>query len=63
MASNPTRPTTDLVLLDEVAARLGLTPRTVKRLHREDDLPLHRLANGRLVAFWSEIEAWVKGCQ
>jgi len=58
MASRP-RTAPDLVPLAEVAARLGLTPKTVRRLHQEHKLPLVRLPNGRVVAFWSKIEDWV----
>jgi hypothetical protein len=44
----------------EVAARLGVSPKTLKRLHREAGLPLVRIHANGLVGFWSEIEAWVR---
>jgi len=64
MASRAPRvPPSNPVPLAEVAARLGLSPKTVKRMHREDGLPLHRLPNDRLVGFWIDIEAWIRTCR
>ncbi len=51
----------DIVTLDDLGRRLSLSPRTLKRLTRDEGLPTFRLtAHGPLFAFWSEIEAWIK---
>jgi hypothetical protein len=51
---------TDLLTLDEVAQRLRLSPKTIKRLRRDAGLPLFRiLPNGALFGCWPEIARWV----
>jgi hypothetical protein len=51
--------TPDLVPLGEVSRRLELSPKTLKRLHRDHGLPLMRFnGGGGYFAFWSEIERW-----
>lgn len=53
--------TADLMSLDELSGRLRLSNKTLKRLHREEALPLVRFTEGGgWFAFWSEIEDWAK---
>ena len=54
--------TRDLVTLDEVCARFDRSRKTVKKLYREESLPLFRMTpRGQgLYAFWSDIETWLK---
>lgn len=52
---------TDLLPLDELAKRLRLNPKTLKRLHREEALPLLRFTDGgSYFGFWSEVEEWAR---
>jgi hypothetical protein len=63
MASPPTPPriAPDLIPLGEVAARLNLTAKAVKRLHRDEGLPLVRFTDGSPYhAFWSDVEQWAR---
>lgn len=54
-------PSRDLVPLDELALRLGLSRKTIKRLHREEGLPLVRFTPGSpFFALWSSVEEWAK---
>jgi hypothetical protein len=51
----------DLVPLTEIARRLELHPKTVKRLHRGEGLPLIRLTDGGpYYGFWSSVQAWAR---
>jgi hypothetical protein len=50
----------EFLTLDELSKRLQLSPRVVKRLHRERGLPIWRLTpRGPLCAFWSDVEKWL----
>jgi len=61
MADHKFAPSPDLLPVDEVAERLGLTPKTVKRLHRDCGLPLFQFTpGGSFFALWSEIESWAR---
>jgi hypothetical protein len=51
----------DLLPLDELAARLKLSPKTLKRLHRDAGLPAFRLVpHGPLYVEWPEIARWIR---
>jgi hypothetical protein len=51
----------DLLPLDELAQRLRLSPKTVKRLGKYSGLPLFRvIPNGALYAFWPDVERWIR---
>ncbi|HEV8642065.1 MAG TPA: hypothetical protein VGV13_13275 [Methylomirabilota bacterium] len=51
----------DLVTLDELARRLQLSPKTLRRLGKETGLPIWRVTpHGPFYAFWSEIETWAR---
>ena len=51
----------DLFTAEEICSRLGLSGKTIKRLHRDEGLPLVRFTDGGpYFAFWSEVEAWAK---
>ena len=50
----------DLLPLDDLAAKLRLSPKTLKRLGKEG-LPLFRLLpNGALFAYWSDVDRWIR---
>jgi hypothetical protein len=60
--SAPTLAPTDLLPLEDLAQRLRLSPKTVKRLSKEAGLPLFRLTptTGRLYAFWPDVARWIR---
>lgn len=52
----------DLITIDELGRRMGLSPKTLKQLARVEDypLPLFRVTpNGPVYGFWPEIRAWI----
>ena len=57
-----TAPAPDLVTLDEIGRRLGgLSPKKLRELGRKKGFPLRRITDrGEPVAFWSEVERWVR---
>ena len=50
-----------LLTTREVAAFLGMSPESVLRRYRRDELPGYRLASNVLRFRESEIEAWLEG--
>lgn len=52
---------TDFLTLEDLGKRLQLSPKTLRRLVRDDGLPAWRIVpHGPLCAFWPEIEGWIK---
>jgi hypothetical protein len=59
--STPPLDPADLLTLDQLAERLKLSPKTLKRLHRDAGLPAFRLVpHGPLLALWPEIDGWIR---
>ncbi len=53
--------TTDFLTIEDVAARLKLSVKTLKRLKRAEGFPLRRVTpRGTMFVFWSEVDRWLK---
>lgn len=51
----------DLIPFDELATRLRLSAKTLKRLHRDAGLPAFRLIpHGPLFVLWPELDRWIR---
>jgi hypothetical protein len=59
--STPTLVPTDLLTIEDLAARLKLSVVTVRRLAKTTGLPVFRVTakSGRLYAFWPDVERWI----
>jgi len=50
----------DILALEDLARRLRVSPKTLKRWGREAGLPLFRLTpGGPLYARWAHVDAWI----
>jgi hypothetical protein len=50
----------DFCTIDDLSQRLRLSPKVIKRLHKDLGFPIWRLTpHGPFYGFWSEIEKWL----
>jgi excisionase family DNA binding protein len=52
---------TEYITIKELAQRLSLSEKTVRRVLRRGELPHYRLhPRGKMLVRWSECEAWIE---
>jgi len=52
---------TDLLTVEDLGRRMRMSPKTLKQLGREEELPLFRITpHGPIFAFWPEVERWLR---